>query len=59
MNADITLEVLQIIGMLTVVAGLTYLVVKLVQKLERFLNKKDLVKDAIRKAKIEFKERNK
>jgi len=59
MNADIVLETLQIIGMLTVAAGLTYLLVLCVKKLERYLNKRELVKDVIRKARIEFKDKHK
>lgn len=49
----------QFIGFLTCCASLTWVVVKLVQRLDRWLTKKDLVKDAITKAKIEYKERNK
>lgn len=52
-------DILQFIGFLTCVAVFTLGVIVAIQKFQLWLAKRSLVKDVIKQAKIEYKERNK
>jgi len=59
MDISIFDEIIRIVGFLTLATGVAWCMIRLIQKLDRYLTKRSLVKDVIRKAKIEYKDKNK